>query len=134
VARPKSYRELIVWQKAMMLARHVYVLSGELPKSEAYGLVSQLRRAAISVPSNVAEGFGRLTDSQFRHFLGNARGSLYELQTQLELARDMGFVRELDFRQIIENGAEVARLMNGLIASLSSHLATASKPNSANSA
>ena len=92
MARSQSYRDLIVWQKAMALARKAYSVTSGLPKSEAYGLLSQIRRAAVSVPSNIAEGHGRLTDSQFRYFMGNARGSLYEMQTQIELAGDLGYV------------------------------------------
>jgi four helix bundle protein len=118
MARPKSYRELIVWQKAMALARQAYALSQGLPKNEAYGLLTQIRRAAVSVPSNIAEGHGRLTDSQFRHFLGNARGSLYEMQTQLELAGDLGYLDEKLVTELMEQGWEVARLINGLISSL----------------
>jgi four helix bundle protein len=118
VARSKSYRELIVWQKAMTLARQVYALSEELPKSEAYGLFSQIRRAAVSVPSNIAEGHGRLTDSQFRHFLGTARGSLYEMQTQLELAGDLGYLDKKFVLELMDNGWEVARLLNGLLSVL----------------
>ena len=116
MARSKSYRELIVWQKAMALTRSAYTLSQELPKSEAYGLQTQIRHAAVSVPSNIAEGHGRLTDSQFRHFLGNARGSLYELQTQLELAGDLGYLDQILVRELMERGSEVARLINGLVA------------------
>jgi four helix bundle protein len=119
MARPKSYRELIVWQKAMALARQAYTLSQGLPKSEAYGLLTQIRRAAVSVPSNIAEGHGRLSDLQFRHFLGNARGSLYEMQTQLELAGDLGYLDEKLVREMMEHGSEVARLINGLISVLS---------------
>ena len=118
MARSKSYRELIVWQKAMTLARQVYALSEELPKSEAYGLFSQIRRAAVSVPSNIAEGHGRLTDSQFRHFLGTARGSLYEMQTQLELAGDLGYLDKKFVLELMDNGWEVARLLNGLLSVL----------------
>ena len=118
MARPRSYRDLIVWQKSMKLARAAYLLTDSLPKREAYGLVSQLRRAAVSVPSNIAEGHGRLTDLQFRHFLGNARGSLCELQTQIELAGDMGFIDAEGVRRFMEQGSEVARLINGLITSL----------------
>jgi four helix bundle protein len=118
MARPKSYRELIVWQKAMALARQVYVLSQELPKSETYGLLTQIRRAAVSVPSNIAEGYGRLTDLQFRHFLGNARGSLYEMQTQIELAHGLGYFDEKPVRELLDRGSEVARLINGLVAVL----------------
>jgi four helix bundle protein len=102
----------------MKLARAAYQLSDGLPKRETFGLVAQLRRAAVSVPSNIAEGHGRLTDSQFRHFLGNARGSLYELQTQIELARDLGFVDAERVSEFVKQGSEVARLINGLIASM----------------
>ena len=110
-----SYRDLIVWQKAMALARHAYALSKGLPKSEAYGLLTQIRRAAVSIPSNIAEGHGRLTDSQFRHFLGNARGSLYEMQTQVELAGGLGYIDEEHVRELMVQGAEIARLINGLV-------------------
>jgi len=109
---------LIVWQKSMALARQAYALSKGLPKSEAYGLLTQMRRAAVSVPSNIAEGHGRLTDSQFRHFLGNARGSLYEMQTQVELAGDLGFIEGTLVREMMDKGSEVARLLNGLISAL----------------
>jgi four helix bundle protein len=120
VARPKSYRDLIVWQKAMALARQTYALSEKLPKSEAYGLLSQMRRTAVSVPSNIAEGHGKLTDLQFRHFLGNARGSLYlyEMQTQLELAGSLGYLDEKHVRELMDQGSEVARLINGLVSVL----------------
>ena len=102
MARPKSYRDLIVWQKSMALARQVYLLSTALPKTETYGLLTQIRRAAVSVPSNVAEGHGRLTDMQFRHFLGNARGSLYELQTQIELAAEIGYFDDESVQKLLE--------------------------------
>jgi four helix bundle protein len=118
MARSRSYRDLIAWQKAMKLARAAYRLSNELPRKEAYGLISQLQRAAVSVPSNIAEGHGRLTDLQFRHFLGNSRGSLCELQTQVELAYDLGYISEEKFREFMEKSSEVARLINGLITSL----------------
>ena len=118
MARPKSYRELIVWQKAMDLARRAYARSQGVPKSEAYGLLTQIRRAAVSVPSNIAEGHGRLTDAQFRHFLGNARGSLYELQTQLELALDLGYLDAGLVQELMQRGWEVARLINGLVTAL----------------
>jgi four helix bundle protein len=118
MARSKSYRELIVWQKAMSLARQAYTLTRGLPKSEAYGLLTQVRRAAVSVPSNIAEGHGRLTDSQFRHFLGNARGSLYEMQTQVELAGGLGYIEEKLVEDLMVQGGEVARLINGLVSVL----------------
>lgn len=118
MGRPKSYVDLVVWQKAMALGRKIYKASGALPRNEAFGLVSQIRRAAVSVPSNIAEGFGRLTDTQFRHFLGNARGALYELQTQLRLAGDLEYLDVGLVRELIEDSSEVARLINGLILSM----------------
>ncbi|MGD0736570.1 MAG: four helix bundle protein [Terracidiphilus sp.] len=115
MARSKSYRDLIVWQRAMDLARQAYSITRGLPKTEAYGLLTQIRRAAVSVPSNIAEGQGRLTDSQFRHFLGNARGSLYEMQTQIELAGSLGYIDEKVVQELMVRGGEVARLINGLV-------------------
>jgi len=120
MARPKNYRDLIVWQKAMAMAKQTYALTQGLPKSEAYGLLSQIRRAAVSVPSNIAEGHGRFTDAQFRYFFGNARGSLSELQTQLELAGDLGYLDKRLVHEAMEQGVEVARLINGLVASMGS--------------
>ena len=105
-----------------------------LPKNETYGLLTQIRRAAVSVPSNVAEGHGRLTDLQFRHFLGNARGSLYELQTQIELAADIGYFDNESVRELLEQSSEVARLINGLLASLSQYEQATPAVNSASSA
>jgi four helix bundle protein len=134
VARPKDYRELIVWRKAMNLARLAYAKTAHLPKSEAYGLLSQIRRAAVSVPSNIAEGHGRLTDSQFRHFLGNVRGSVYELRTQFELAGDLGYLDSVPMRELMDSSEEVSRLLNGLIAALSPNGAHRPGPSFANSA
>jgi four helix bundle protein len=130
MARPKSYRDLIVWQKAMALARQTYALTESLPKREAYGLGDQMRRAAVSVASNIAEGHGRLSDLQFRHFLGNARGSLYEMQTQLELATDLGYFNKEKGAELMEQGWEVARILNGLLKALGPR----SRSNTANSA
>jgi len=130
MARPKSYRDLIVWQKAMTLARQIYALTESLPRREAYGLADQMRRSSVSVASNVAEGHGRLTDLQFRHFLGTARGSLYEMQTQLELAIDLGYLDKQKGLALMDQGWEVARILNGLLKSLR----TSARPNSANSA
>ena len=89
-----------------------------MPKSELYGLTSQIRRAAISVISNIAEGQGRITKGEFQHFLGQARGSLLELETQLELSVDLGYITPKDFRKLVPELSEVGRLLNGLIASL----------------
>jgi four helix bundle protein len=82
----KCYEELIVWQKAMLLAKLVYGIQKQLPKEEVYGLGDQMRRAVVSIPSNIAEGFGRESDKEFKHFLSVARGSLFEVKTQLQLS------------------------------------------------
>jgi four helix bundle protein len=135
MARPKNHRELIVWQKAMALARNAYALTESLPKREAYGLADQIRRAAVSVPSNIAEGHGRLSDMQFRHFLGNARGSLYEMQTQIELSIDLGYLDKGKGAELMEHASEVGRILNGLLKSIkSSSTSGESNPSSADSA
>jgi four helix bundle protein len=81
----QAFRDLMVWQRSMQLAEAVYSLTKEFPHDERYGLTSQIRRSAVSIPSNIAEGRGRLSAGEFKQFLGVARGSNYELQTQLEL-------------------------------------------------
>ena len=113
-----SYRDLVVWQKAKLLALSVYRITGDFPKSEIYGLTSQLRRASVSVASNIAEGQGRLTRGEFQQFLGHARGSLLEVQTQLEIAKDLGYLQETQFQSVERDSAEVLKLLNGLLESL----------------
>jgi len=89
----RTYREILVWQKAKALAAvHLYHSTERFPKTETYGLTSQMRRAAVSVVSNIAEGQGRLTSGEFQHFLGQARGSLLELDTQLAIALDLAYL------------------------------------------
>ena len=90
VAEIKSFRDLKVWQRSMEMAVAVYRLTQEFPREEIYGLTSQMRRAAVSVPSNIAECHGRRGTNEYRQFLGIARGSNFELQTQLEIARALG--------------------------------------------
>jgi four helix bundle protein len=99
----------------MELAREVYLLTEEFPKSEMFGLRMQLRRSAVSVASNIAEGHGRLTDAQLRNSLGMARGSLYELPTQIELARDLKFISAEASERLFDLAMGVAKLMNGLL-------------------
>ncbi len=117
-ARIRSHRDLIVWQKAMDLVVRVYRESEGFPKAETYGLTSQTRRAVASIPANIAEGQGRRLPGEYVHFLGNARGSLCELDTHLELALRLGY---LDFPRhsiLLDQLAEVDRLLNGLMRSL----------------
>jgi four helix bundle protein len=110
----KNYRDLIVWQKAMDLVTLVYQFTESFPQKEVFGLTNQVRRAAVSIPSNIAEGQGRNSNRDFRHFLSIARGSLQEVETQLELARRLGYLDEIDLINISESSCEVARLINGL--------------------
>jgi len=86
----QSFRDLVVWQKSIDLATAVYRVTHDFPREELYGLTSQIRRCAVSVPSNIAEGQGRMSTGEFRQFLGVARGSNFELQTQIEIARRLG--------------------------------------------
>lgn len=99
----------------MELARAIYAHTEEFPKSETFGLRMQLRRSSVSVASNIAEGHGRLTDAQLRNSLGMARGSLYELQTQIELACDMSFIDPESKQQLLQLATDVAKLINGLL-------------------
>jgi four helix bundle protein len=113
-----SYKDLIVWQKARMLAGEIYRTSEVFPKNEVYGLTSQMRRAAISVASNIAEGQGRLTKGEFQQFLGHSRGSLLELETQLTIAMDLHYISPNELASLESKTSEVNRLLNGLISSL----------------
>jgi four helix bundle protein len=116
--RTRHFRDLLVWQKAMSLARAVYQETETLPRSENFGLQSQMRRAAVSVPSNIAEGHGRLDDGHFRQFLATSCGSLFELETQLELAAGLNFIEETKTIALIQQCEEVARMINGLLAAM----------------
>lgn len=105
----------------MVLVLDVYRCTQAFPKIETYGLTSQLRRAAVSVPSNIAEGQARLSTGEFKQFLGNARGSLAEVQTQILLAQDLGYLEQNESENLLGLAAEVGRILNGLLASLPSH-------------
>jgi four helix bundle protein len=114
----QSFRDLVVWQRAMQLTVAIYRLTREFPKEELYGLTSQIRRCAVSIPSNIAEGQGRLSVGEFRQFLGVARGSTCELQTQLEIARalEMGNAACLGEAEALSN--EVRKMLFAMLDSL----------------
>jgi four helix bundle protein len=111
----RSYRELLVWQKAKTLAVSVYRSTEQFPRAEIYGLTSQTRRAAVSVASNIAEGQGRLTSGEFRHFLGQARGSLLELDTQLDIALDLRYLDQNEQQTLAREIYQVLGLLNRLV-------------------
>jgi four helix bundle protein len=112
----QCFQDLLVWQKAMNLVIQIYDVTRRFPKEELFGLTSQIRRAAVSIPSNIAEGQGRLSRGEFRQFLGNARGSMAELETQLLIAEHLGYLQNAE--SLFRDLAEVGRMLNGLISSL----------------
>jgi four helix bundle protein len=113
-----SFYKLIAWQKAMDLAERIYRTTGTFPREERFGLTAQLRKCAVSVPSNIAEGHGRLTVGEWRHFLGQARGSVLEMQTQLILSNRLGFADAPALEADLGLSEEVGRIINGLLRSL----------------
>jgi len=114
----KDYRELIVWQKAMGLVELLYRRTRLFPKEELYGLTSQMRRAAVSIPSNITEGQGRRTTRDFVHFLSIARGSLKELETQILISHRLCYINEEQQLELVSATEEVGRLISGLNKSL----------------
>jgi len=112
-----SHKDLIVWQKAVALAGKVYAATRRLPRDERFGLSLQLRRAAISIPSNIAEGSARRTRAEFVQYLHVARGSLSEVETQMLIVRDQGLLRASDC--LLEDIAEIGRMLNALMSRLS---------------
>jgi len=111
----KTYRDLIVWQKAMVLVTEIYKVSKSFPRREDYGLTSQLRRCAVSIPSNIAEGYGRHSRNEYVRFLQIASGSLYELQTQMEISANLEYLKKDDFERLYEMTREIERMLSSLI-------------------
>jgi len=111
----KSYRDLIVWQKSIYLVRNVYILTQKFPKEELYGLTNQMRRCAVSIPSNIAEGYGRNSTGDYKRFLQIAVGSLYELQTQIEISFQLKYLDENNLNSIISLCTEIDKILYSLI-------------------
>ena len=114
----QSYKDLVAWQKSMDLVVEIYRATEGFPKHELYGLTSQIRRAAVSVPSNIAEGQAHYSKPEFRHFLRHSRGSLAEVETQLLIARRLNYLSQPPTDKLLNSVAEIGRILNGLIASL----------------
>ena len=110
-----TFQDLRIWQEAMDLTVEIYRVTGGFPRNETYGLASQMRRAAVSVPSNIAEGKGHRSDPEFVRFLLHARGSLLELQTQLLIARRLQYLSEKEADELCRNGDGIGRGLNALI-------------------
>lgn len=116
-----SYRDLLVWQKSLDLSIKIYTLTSKFSEDERYGLISQMRRAAVSIPSNIAEGRCRGTKKDFVQFLRIALGSCAELTTQLEICGRLSIIKEQEFSAIFDQLQEIAKMLNGLIGKLSSN-------------
>lgn len=110
-----SYRDLLVWQKSMSLVTEVYKITQSFPSTEMYALTNQIRRSAVSIPSNIAEGYGRNSTADYKRFLQIAVGSLFELQTQIEIALNLNYVSKDIFDEIFEKAKELDRMLSSLI-------------------
>lgn len=110
-----NFRSLLIWQKSMALTTKIYFSTNHFPKEEIFGLTSQIRRSSISIPSNIAEGSGRESDKDFLRFLNISLGSLFEMQTQIEIAKNITYLNELEFNNIYEDSREVERMLVAFI-------------------
>jgi four helix bundle protein len=119
----RSYRDLIAWQKAMKFVTEIYEVTQRFPTEERYGLTNQLRRASVSVPSNIAEGQARFSQKEFHHFLSQARGSLAEIETQLLIASGLKSIQSANADALLAAADELGRVLNGLIASIKTRAA-----------
>jgi four helix bundle protein len=117
----RTYRDLLVWQRAIELVKDCYGLSEAFPSREIYGLSQQLRRAAVSIPSNIAEGNGRESIKEYIYFLNISRGSLNEVETQIIIAQQLGFIRSNELDLVLQKADEISRMLNSLIRSLKKH-------------
>ncbi len=111
----KSYKDLFIWQKSMVLVTEIYSITKTFPVAEIYGLTSQLRRSAVSIPSNIAEGYGRNSTNDYKRFLQIAVGSLYELQTQIEIAFNLKYIEEQKHIEIIDLSIEIDKMLYSII-------------------
>ncbi len=114
----KSYKELIVWQKAIKLVKEIFILTDEFPKSELYGLTSQMRRAAVAIPSNIAEGYGRKSVKEYAQFYSISYGSALELETQIIISKELLFTPLENFGKVDLLLEEVSRMLNSMISQM----------------
>jgi four helix bundle protein len=114
----QSYRQLIAWQKSMDFVMDVYEVTKAFPRDELYGLATQLRRAAVAVPTNIADGQARFSPNEFFYFLGRARGALVEVETQLLIAQNLSYFSAEQGQRLLDRASEVGKILNGLIASI----------------
>jgi len=113
-----TFRDLKIWQKSMDLVTNIYQKTEEFPDSEKYGLVSQIRRSAVSIPSNIAEGYGRNSNGEFQRYLNISMGSLFELQTQIEIAQNLDYFENDSGAKMYDMSREIERMMSSFMRSL----------------
>ena len=118
----KTYRELIVWRKSIRFVSRVYCATKDFPDHEKYGLTNQLRRSSVSIPSNIAEGFGRRADKDFVRFLHISMGSLFELQTQLQIALQLRYICLDRYKKLYHNSREIERMLRRLAEKISQNI------------
>lgn len=118
----KSYQDLDVWRKAMALTKDIYRITSSFPGEERFGLTNQMRRAAVSIPSNVAEGHARVGRNEFRHFISVAMGSTAELETQILLSADLGYLQESEKENLSMRLDTIGKMLRGLYKSLSTQV------------
>lgn len=114
----KSYKELIVWQKSVQLVKEIFVLTDKFPKSEIYGIISQMRRAAVAIPSNIAEGYGRRSYKEYTQFFSIAYGSALELETQLIISKGLQLASDKDFSSSEQFLEEVLKMLNSMLSKM----------------
>jgi len=114
----KSYRELLIWQKSIQVVTNIYKLTRDFPKEELFGITSKIRRCAISIPSNIAEGFGRNSQGDFKRFLNISLGSTYELQTQIEISQNLEYLNTENYKYLMESCVELEKMMNSLVSKI----------------
>ena len=114
----KSYKDLIVWQKSVDLVESIYRITEKLPSKENFGLISQMQRASVSIPSNIAEGYGRQSSGSYIQFLSIARGSLFELETQIELCVRLKYIQQIETEKLFFEITEISKMLTSLISKI----------------
>ena len=114
----KTFEDLIIWQKSIVLTKQIYTITRKFPKEEIYGLSNQLRRASVSVASNIAEGYGRITRNDYKRFLSFSFGSTFEIQTQLIIGIEIGIINNEDFNESIMLSKEISAMLHAIIKKL----------------
>jgi len=118
VTRQLIFQKLIVWQKGILLSKKIYLITKTFPREEIFGITDQLKRSSVSIPSNISEGYGRNSRTDYKRFLSIALGSVYELQTQLVISKELNFIRESEFNELISIAIEIDRMLYSMIKKL----------------